>query len=214
MNKKIKKITAIFLTLITLISALSISASASPSKNSNIKAVEILTIDGLQYKFEEICLDDKDVIRVTNLSTNTQEILYFDESIGTLFSNGKPVAYISETSVVEENLLHSVSPLTSDPYWTYVETKYYRVTWAKSAGVIAVATAIASVLPGKGWVAVIAAIGINTLSAIAGSAVGGTVKLALYQHVIPQTATIELLYEWSFIAPTGEVYGPFSYMQT
>lgn len=100
MNKKIKKITAIFLTLITLISALSISASASPSKNSNIKAVEILTIDGLQYKFEEIYLDGKDVIRVTNLSTNTQEILYFDESIGTLFSNGKPVAYISETSVV------------------------------------------------------------------------------------------------------------------
>ena len=118
MNKKIKKITAIFLTLITLISALSISASASPSKNSNIKAVEILTIDGLQYKFEEIYLDGKDVIRVTNLSTNTQEILYFDESIGTLFSNGKPVAYISETSVVEENLLHSVSPLTNDPYWT------------------------------------------------------------------------------------------------
>lgn len=90
MNKKIKKITAIFLTLITLISALSISASASPSKNSNIKAVEILTIDGLQYKFEEICLDDKDVIRVTNLSTNTQEILYFDDLLEHYFQTANP----------------------------------------------------------------------------------------------------------------------------
>jgi len=214
MNKKIKKITAIFLILITIISAPSMSASASPSKNSNIKDVEILTIDGLQYKFEEIYLDGKDVIRVTNLSTNTQEILYFDESIGTLFSNGKPVAYISETSVVEEKILHSVSPLTNDPYWTYVETKYYKVTWAKSAGVIAVATAIASVLPGKGWATVIAKIGLSVLKSIAESAVGGTVKLVLYNHVTPQIAKIELLYEWSFIAPTGEVYGPFSYMQT
>lgn len=214
MNKKIKKITAIFLILITIISALSMSASASPSKNSNIKDVEILTIDGLQYKFEEIYLDGKDVIRVTNLSTNAQEILYFDESIGTLFSNGKPVAYISETSVVEEKILHSVSPLTNDPYWTYVETKYYKVTWAKSAGVIAVATAIASVLPGKGWATVIAKIGLSVLKSIAESAVGGTVKLVLYNHVTPQIAKIELLYEWSFIAPTGEVYGPFSYMQT
>lgn len=214
MNKKIKKITAIFLILITIISALSMSASASPSKNSNIKDVEILTIDGLQYKFEEIYLDGKDVIRVTNLSTNTQEILYFDESIGTLFSNGKPVAYISETSVVEEKILHSVSPLTNDPYWTYVETKYYKVTWAKSAGVIAVATAIASVLPGKGWATVIAKIGLSVLKSIAESAVGGIVKLVLYNHVTPQIAKIELLYEWSFIAPTGEVYGPFSYMQT
>lgn len=214
MNKKIKKITAIFLILITIISALSMSASASPSKNSNIKDVEILTIDGLQYKFEEIYLDGKDVIRVTNLSTNTQEILYFDESIGTLFSNGKPVAYISETSVVEEKILHSVSPLTNDPYWTYVETKYYKVTWAKSAGVIAVATAIASVLPGKGWATVIAKIGLSVLKSIAESAVGGIVKLVLYNHVTPQIAKIELLYEWSFIAPAGEVYGPFSYMQT
>lgn len=214
MKMNIQKIASLFLILLTIISSISISVSASSANNSNIENSTILTIDGSLYKFEEINFDGKEITRVTNLSTHTQELIYFDENRGIVFSNNKPVAYVSEETSTENNTLHSISPFTTDPYWTYVETKYYKVTWAKGASIAVVAGAIAAVLPGKSKLSVILALGIGTLGGIAGSAIGGTVKLSLYKHVTPQTAKIELLYEWSFIAPTGETYGPFSYMQT
>lgn len=215
MIKNTKKFIAAFLALIMIFSALSISASAFSSDQSTIKDSEIMTFDGISYRIEEISLNGMEVTRVINLSTNTQEIIYFDESIGTLFSNGEPVAYVEEIKTAEkESLLGSVSPLTNDPYWSHAETKYYKVTWAQGASIAVVAGVIAAVLPGKGKIAVIAAIGIGALGDITSSSIGGTIKLDLYRHVIPQAAKIELLYEWSFITPTGETYGPFSYMQT
>lgn len=201
--KKIQKCLALVLAIIMCLSA---TPALAASNNQNTNKKEAITINGTAYEFEYSYSDGKKITNIKNVTDKTEDVLCYDVEQGVIFLNNQVLAYVEDTSEQQEETPQIV-PFAN--YWVYHDTSTRRISWAASASFIAVASAIAAVLPSVGTVGVITAMGLSALSGLAGAATGGTVKCVTYTHVLPD-GSIQCRWDWSFIAPTGETYGPYS----
>lgn len=201
--KKIQKCLAFALAIIMCLSATPVLAASS---NQNSDKRETTTINGVTYEFEYSYSDGKKITNIKNVTEKTEEVLCYDVERGVIFLDNQLLAYIEDTSDEQEEVPQIV-PFAN--YWVYHDTSTIRITWAATATFMAVASAIAAVLPNTGVVGVITQMGISVLSSLADSATGGTVRCVAYTHVLTD-GRVQCRWDWTFIAPTGESYGPYS----
>lgn len=208
-----KKITSIALAMVLLITcSLGATTAFAAESNDNASQNETIVIDGSVYEFEEAYWNGMPATYINNLTENTRDIVYYDEANGTIYWNGEPMAYIEKVSTTLAEPETGISLLAAD-HWTYDRTETYHVSWAQGASVSAVASAIATAASRMGGklkaLGVILEIGFSTLSSLADSSVGGTVQVAQYHHIYTD-GRIQYRWDWTFIASTGEHYGPFT----
>lgn len=208
-----KKITSIALAMILIITcSLGATTALAAENDDNTSQNETIVLDGSVYAFEESYYNGMPATYIVNLTENTRDVVYYDEATGTVYYNGEPMAYIEKVSTTVADSGSGISLLAAD-HWTYMETSSFKVTWAHKASVFVVAGAISAVVgavvPGVNTVTIILAIGLGALKGLADAAMGGTVQLDTYYHIYSD-GRIQYKWDWTFIAPTGERYGPFT----
>lgn len=168
---------------------------------------EMATIEGTKYTFDYAYVNENKVVTITNMNETTVDTIVYNEAEGVFYLNGVAYAWIETVETP-----FSLATRSNDG-WTFRGESSHRITWAQGAGTATVAIAIATCLPGLGWIGVIGAIGIGALGTIAGASIGGTITTALYTMWAPNNKTQEK-FVWSFRASTGDYYGPYTYYHT
>lgn len=200
-----KKIISLLITIVTIATCFNgvIISSASNTENS-----ETFTIEGITYRYEDLYLDGKEVTRISNLTDNTEDILYYDKASETIYLNDKPIAILSKNFSSNFNINNGINPC-SDNYWNFHDRSTTNITWVQSVTAAVLAGIIAACIPGVSKWAVLSRIGVSTLGVIAGACAGGKVICDAYTHVLTD-GTVQIRYDWTFKPSTGETYGPFS----
>ena len=194
--------------LITCLAGTTISYAAD--KNDNVEKSEVVTIDGVSYKYVDEYVDGEKITHIINLTDNTEDILYYDEENGTAFLNDAPVAYV-EDIISRENAAseYGIAPY-ADNYWKWHDSSTKRITWAQSVVTAVILGAIiAAVIPNVGTAAVIAKIGLTSLGIVAAACGGAYVDCVGYTHVLDD-GKVQVRCDWTFRPNTGDIYGPFS----
>lgn len=209
-----KKITSLILAFAMLIACSSgaINSFAADNIVCNDED-ERITIDGVTYKYEYSYSGEKEFTHIINLNDNTEYVVYYDRGKGIVFLNNEPLAYIDVTYSSDTQVPSRGNISLASNYWVYHDTSTHRITLVESRvakyGIIAVATAIAAVIPGCTATKVIIAVGVAALSDIAEECKGGTVKCVAYTHVL-NDGSVQFRFDWTFTTEKGKSYGPYS----
>lgn len=209
-NKISYKLISLILALsmaVTYLSTTMVSFANNLEKENNNSQSETININGINYKYEYYTYDQQQVTKIVNLDNNNVDVISYNQIDGTITLNGEQFGYINNMQTS-----NPVTPLKSDNGWRFHDRSKIHISWAKGASVAVVAGAIASVIPGAGAGSIILKIGFNALSTIASMSVGGDIIVDTYTQVL-MSGKIQFRYDWTFVASTGDKYGPFSSYQ-
>ena len=201
MNSKfLLRLTSFILSFVLLVSS---SSFAVINNTSNFnKAV----IDNEVYVFtNSLVRNGNTKTIITNLTTNTSDVLTTNADSTKFYLNGGLVATVSEQPV---NEFPQPNALARSGSFTYIGTTTKNITWLQSTTVAVVAGLIAIAVGNIGAAAVITAMGSATLSILAAQSSGGKVTTKTYEMRTPSVVTYKFV--WTFTASTGNSYGPFT----
>lgn len=206
--KKIKKILATILTVIFCFNVSITPTYAADFTSSTMSdfplagTSEIVTIDGINYKYDYYMENGLRKIDVTNINTNTVEKVAYDPETSTMYLNGSIVSTKPELPIAP----YSIG--TTADGWEILSKETHKISWGEGISVAALAAMIGAALGFIGGAGVIGAMGMAGLSVIAAGSVGGTVYLELHMYSAPFVQP-QYRYMWTFTPSTGEVYGPY-----
>jgi len=200
MNTKfLLKLTSSILSFILLIS------STSYATINNTSDFDKAVIDNEVYVFtNSVDRNGNTKTIITNLNTNTSDVLTTNDDSTEFYLNGGLVATVSEQSIKEFPKPKSLA--RSDSY-TYIGTTTKNITWIKATTTAVVAGVIAAAIGITGG-AVIAVMGLTALGVIAAQSSGGKITTKTYEMRTPSVVNYKFV--WNFTASTGDSYGPFT----
>jgi len=160
---------------------------------------ETVEIGDTIYTYRYFCEDDNRVIEITNNKTNDIE---------------KVSCKNSEVCINEEKFVRKKGAKTMQARagWEYVGTITHKISFGESTSVAAIAALLALYIPGATVLRVIAKGGFTVLSVVAANSKGGTIYVETYWLQIAYQPT-QYMYKAKFIADTGEVIGPMTFLQ-
>lgn len=201
-----KKTLSVIMSVILIILPLSISAFAI--HNDTLSEDGNVFIDGEYFHIEESYINGAKTVCMTNLSTGNQEYVYYNKEEGTVYHNDIPIAFID--NLISNNVLSHPSTYRSvSTGWVKKDTSWYNISWGITTLTRVVAAAIAVVIPKETTLGVITKMGLSALSTLAESCTGGSIRCITYTLVLLD-GSVRYRYDWTFFAPTGEGYGPYS----
>mgnify|MGYP004545566471 FL=1 len=137
------------------------------------------------------------VIEITSNNNKNIDTLVFDDNTGTVYLNNSIIA----TYTVDDANISSVVPFSSG--WSPADSGSKYISWAEGAAVAVVAGVVAGCLGGT-----VGAV-LGGVSAFAGLCSGGTLSWKKWYKVEGTKARLKT--DWTFKAPTGTSYGPYTY---
>lgn len=161
---------------------------------------ETVYIDGASYTYRYYYENGNRAIDIVNNETGNTDKLVYDEAAS--------VMHLNENQFPIVDCITSTSALTYTNGWESMGTSSYYISWGTATTAAVVAGMIAIYLGSLGTAGVIAAMGVGALGVIAANSSGGTLTTELQELNIPFT-TPQYRYIWSFIASTGDTYGPY-----
>ena len=167
-------------------------------------------IDGEYFHIEESYINGIKTVCMTNLSSGNQEYVYYNKESGTVYLNDVPVAFIDNpisNNVLSHSTSHLYRSVSTD--WERKETTWHNITWGVTTLTRVVAAAIAAVIPSETTLGVITKMGLSALNTLAEICTGGSIRCTTYVLVLLD-GSIQYRHDWTFFAPTGEGYGPYS----
>lgn len=179
-----------------------IAANNSYQNIYEAELTEYVEINGSRYSYNYSYTPDfQKQIRITNETTGTYDILYFDGYTGDIYLNNTLIGHVGEKKLCPYN----DTSLELSRAWTY--DGYYNtyITWAQGISGMVLAAIIAGCMNGVTAAMVSARVTITVLGAIAGMCAGMNIYYFLYY--MESDTGISFWYHWKFIPATGETYG-------
>jgi len=209
----IKRITSFVLAFIMLITCLTGTTILYAADNEFIvDESETVLIDSIEYKYQKVLVDGKEITYIINVTENIKDILSFDSEKGIVFLNDKPIAYVEKTPIeVNDTLENRITPFAATG-WRYHDTSNHKITWVKGVSAAVLAAIIAEVIPATSWITVLAKIGAAALGVVSAACIGGNVKCVAYTQTLLD-GKVQCRYDWTFTPSTGEHFGPYSSYQ-
>lgn len=203
-----KKIVAFTLSLILLASCFTSNSFAIQNNASDSET--IITIDGITYRIEESYINNNKSICITNQMTNKKEVVYYDNDKNTVYLDNKPIAFINTSISEQEDKYQQVANYSSVATgWKHHDTSWHTISWLETATIIVIASAIAVVIPTETTAGIIGKMGLTALKTIAGLCTNGRIRCVTYTQVLLD-GSVQYRHDWTFFAPTGEGFGPYS----
>ena len=181
--------------------------------------IETAEIEGKTYRYHYFYdVNGNKATEITNLDTNTSELLTYNESSGIVLSDGEVVATVETlfVPVIGSPIIFPGTAEVARAGWVVEGTFDTKVTWLASTTSQALAAIIglALLLPGIKITAtmVIAAMGATTLAIILTAAKGGTVSGTAYSMYdsISYVTSLKTVFEFTIDNSGLEVYGPYT----
>ena len=180
---------ALFLTLFST----NVFASTNEQISTDDMKTEVVNIDGVDYIYRYNFEGAKRIVTVTDTQTDHVDTIIYNVPLKSLKIN--------------ENEYST----NRDYGWVTIAEDSHTITWGEATTAAAVAAAIAAGLGFLGPAGVIAAMGTAALGAIAANCTKAILHTEI-QMLNLQPYGIQYMYIWTLTVPTGEVYGPFYYL--
>lgn len=176
-------------------------AAVNDTKESS--QLEVVNIGGTNYSYSYDNANP-DELKITNLQTNTTNILTFDQSSGKVFLNGEQCATISDPSN-EIDLKNQMQPLKitgnveAKSIWKKIGTTGKHISWKKNTPNAVLAGIMSAVLGYKGSKAtLIASIGYSLVQTMASEGGSCTLTATVYKSVAGQAITYKYVGHFTF----------------
>ena len=219
MKRKFKKFMAAVLTL-TIFMTASVPAFAGNNVQQEVSGydvyeselIECVNVSGIDYTYQYYYDDEGNrTINVIDGQTNELTVVKYDEATSQVYADGNVIATVEPVHLIKVEEASMLSAQSDDSWVHLAGPDSYRITWAKgtAGGMVAAAIAagVGSVLTSSYIVGIM---GAAALAYLGQSCTGGTITMTVYKwnsNIIHQYK-----YVWSFLASTGDNYGPFEYI--
>ena len=207
--KKLLALTLIFSFCATMLFPNTVYAQTNIQANvqysKDIYALELeetINIEGTNYTFSYLYENDNRIIYVPNDINSNIDKIYYDEESNIGYLNGQPCFKKITSSDSKDP---SIIPFGG---WETVGTDSVYISWGAATTAEGIAAMISAALGLIGTAGVIAAMGLAPLISLVGNAGGATIYI--------EEQTLHMAFEpprrrylWTFVASTGDSYGPF-----